>query len=757
MRALSKILHALAVLVMFAGSSAAAAAQSLTWYLTSPSVAPSPRCSPVVFDSARNQIVLFGGYDGQRRNDTWIWDGTDWTRIDSPTAPTPRFKHSMVFDSNRGVVVLFGGADASGDRSDTWEFDGSAWTERAPGTNPPARDWSALAFDSSRGRTVLFGGFQFQGGTSTNLSDTWEWDGNDWIEMSPAAAPSARNGHAMIYDPARGQIMLFGGYSGSRLADTWSWDGGQWTQLSPANSPSARNLHTLAYDAGSDRVVLFGGLGEGDTYLSDTWEWDGADWAAVSVGVAPRARCDHGATYDAARGQMFIFGGSGGSASLAQLGGTFTLVPEGSLPPQTQEEAQALEPSSSLNGTPNPTPTRTNTPTQTPTPSPGVTGSPSATPSATPTFTRTPTRTPTSQGTPAGTGTPTVSPTPSVTTAASETESPTGTPTSVPSPSASPQATPSSTATPASPPIESTQATATVTPTAAATGSAAATAVPSASISPTIPAGGTEGATPTPLATSSASSTPAGTETPGGPAPDPTPPPGATVRGEPTGKPPATPTVVDGAPTNGATVALSGRVSSGGSGVRGAFVSASLAGSTLTDELGQFRLDLPRAESFAFSASRTGFSMLPSAASVAAESDQYLEIEAIPDGVDRTGCRAKDLAANKVAFSAALLEILSIEESDISVKSLVVELLKQNARRPEVVYSCSAKSSCSKVSLAPIARKLSAGLAKLEAKTVGRRKARARRGDPGASVIKRKLKVLRSQVKRGPGNTFLCL
>jgi hypothetical protein len=45
-----------------------------------------------------------------------------------------------------------------------------------------------MAYDLGRQRVVLFGGWN---GTS-NVSDTWEWDGSNWTRRSPAASPSAR-------------------------------------------------------------------------------------------------------------------------------------------------------------------------------------------------------------------------------------------------------------------------------------------------------------------------------------------------------------------------------------------------------------------------------------------------------------------------------------------------------------------------------------------------------------------------------------
>jgi len=77
----------------------------------------------------------------------------------------------------------------------------------------------------------------------------------------------------MTYDPATGNIVLFGGrhYQGN-FADTWTWDGSTWTKQHPATSPPTRINAPMAYDAATGNVVLFAGYGSND-WLGDTWTW----------------------------------------------------------------------------------------------------------------------------------------------------------------------------------------------------------------------------------------------------------------------------------------------------------------------------------------------------------------------------------------------------------------------------------------------------------------------------------------------------
>lgn len=85
----------------------------------------------------RGVSVLFGGLsnkvgaDSYPLNDTWEYDGEMWTQVYPVISPTPRYAHAMVYDEARQVIVLFGGIDAEGNRlNDTWEYDGTTWIQR---------------------------------------------------------------------------------------------------------------------------------------------------------------------------------------------------------------------------------------------------------------------------------------------------------------------------------------------------------------------------------------------------------------------------------------------------------------------------------------------------------------------------------------------------------------------------------------------------------------------------------------------------
>ncbi len=286
-----------------------------TWTRKNPSQSPPARGhSRLIHDAARGQSVLFGGLDSlswEALKDTWIWDGSAWNQKSPSKSPSVRFDHSMTYDQARGKVVLFGGhaCNECNAFGDTWVWDGSDWSQRNPSQSPQARHSSAMAYDAARSQVVLFGGGAFNNQSWQSFNDTWVWDGNSWTKKNPTLSPPPRYGHAMAYDAARGQVLLFGGWnsSGSFLDDTWVWDGSNWAQRYPWQTPPARSVHGLTYDAARAQVVLFGGQ-EPSGNLGDTWIWDGGTWTEENR--VPHLRSYPALAGDAARAQVVMFGGS---------------------------------------------------------------------------------------------------------------------------------------------------------------------------------------------------------------------------------------------------------------------------------------------------------------------------------------------------------------------------------------------------------------------------------------------------------------
>jgi len=237
----------------------------------------------VTYDSDRKVLVLYGGLQSEDQNfeDTWEWDGTDWTQRATHGAG-PRESAGMTYDSEREKVVLFGGAQSGRLMHDTWEWDGNEWTQVST-EGPSARFPAGFVYDKSHQNAVLFGGHTFEAQEIRTFGDTWTWDGVIWIEAT-TVGPSPRDGADAVFMPNSEQVLLFGGAeidsAVTPLNDTWLWDGNQWNQLE-VEGPPARVHPAMAFDALRGKVVMTGGSNAPGKILTDTWEWNGDRWACI--------------------------------------------------------------------------------------------------------------------------------------------------------------------------------------------------------------------------------------------------------------------------------------------------------------------------------------------------------------------------------------------------------------------------------------------------------------------------------------------
>jgi hypothetical protein len=257
----------------------------------------------LAYDSARGVTILVGG---ELRGDLWEWDGTNWALLWGGAPSNP----NLAFDRQRGITL---GVSACCMVPETWQYVDNAWTMLST-IGPPLRNDPALAYDENRGVTVLFGGSEYVGDDWVNYADTWEWDGANWTQRANEGPPP-RGGHRMVYDSARGVVVMFGGYVGvgnqyTDLGDTWEWDGSSWIQRA-TTGPSPRYLHAMAYDRDRAVTVLFGGAkyhGFGGMPLGDTWEWDGTLWIRRDA-RGPGARYTHAMVYDELHHVSLVAGG----------------------------------------------------------------------------------------------------------------------------------------------------------------------------------------------------------------------------------------------------------------------------------------------------------------------------------------------------------------------------------------------------------------------------------------------------------------
>lgn len=234
------------------------------------------------YDEKRNVLVMYGGFSWAKNScerETWEWDVQTWAKKDAES-PTACDHLKMIYDASREQVILFGGGDENQNLSkETWSWDGEVWT-RISDSGPPGRAHFGFVYDPVHEQGLLYGGY-----AETILDDFWIWKDGAWEPLDlPGPGPLSHLGMASDHDS--NELILFGGASStstfSSLSDqTWKLVDGTWSALNLEDHPSARGSPAMVYDPRREKIVLYGGFASNRSDLDDTWEWDGNQWRCI--------------------------------------------------------------------------------------------------------------------------------------------------------------------------------------------------------------------------------------------------------------------------------------------------------------------------------------------------------------------------------------------------------------------------------------------------------------------------------------------
>jgi hypothetical protein len=276
----------------------------------------------LVYEEQLRLVLLLNGYQPPlppENGEVWGWDGKTWGQLPG-SGPTARTLSAAAYDSQRKRVVIYGGIGNAGYsdlRGDTWEWDGTTWFAMND-TSAGTRDHHSMVYDKARGKVVMYGGLASGRDTPVETwkwaTDTWEWDGSHWNRLT-APGPGPRAHFAMIYDTVRKHTILFGGSDqlNQKHNDTWSWDGRKWKKLS-SDGPPPLARHRMAFDRQAGVIVLYGGAGK--DFLESTWVWNGVHWTEIKI-AGPGKRFLHAMAYDENRGRVVLYGGNDGEKDLS--------------------------------------------------------------------------------------------------------------------------------------------------------------------------------------------------------------------------------------------------------------------------------------------------------------------------------------------------------------------------------------------------------------------------------------------------------
>ena len=234
----------------------------------------------------------------------------NWKKLSPASSPPARSLCAMTYDPVSKKVIVFGGLGATSNLNDTWAFDGTTWTKLNTTGAPSPRNGVTMAYDRATKKLVMFGGFS----GFTYLADTWVFDGatSTWTQVNMPTPPPRATGTMLFTDPVSGRAIMFGGYDASKpvpvYSVTYQWTGTAWKKLHPATIPIPRAWGIATQDPPQHNVVMTGGTG--DTIRTDnTWLWDGTNWTNVFPATQVEQLVDAGYAYDPAAKAVVVFGG----------------------------------------------------------------------------------------------------------------------------------------------------------------------------------------------------------------------------------------------------------------------------------------------------------------------------------------------------------------------------------------------------------------------------------------------------------------
>jgi hypothetical protein len=129
----------------------------------------------MVYDSARRQIVIYGGIGAEKAHlsDMWAWNGRAWKPLfDSGTTQPPALDGAKLLDAGDRLLLLGGARRGGLIHQIVWSWDGRRWSKLHLDRLGWPRRSPSIGFDPKRRTAVRFGG---TGLKDELYADTWFW------------------------------------------------------------------------------------------------------------------------------------------------------------------------------------------------------------------------------------------------------------------------------------------------------------------------------------------------------------------------------------------------------------------------------------------------------------------------------------------------------------------------------------------------------------------------------------------------------
>ena len=158
------------------------------------SYGPAPRLAHTqIYSPALKCIIIIGGVNdkGETLHDMWAWNGKKFELLDN-TCPLVEVGqvNAVCMDKDSQVKILLVGRPTSlaGLKhiksemhiNESWLWDGKNWTKIASVANPSLRETHMLVYDNINKQAILFGGSGREESGFNSPNDIWLFKNGEW-------------------------------------------------------------------------------------------------------------------------------------------------------------------------------------------------------------------------------------------------------------------------------------------------------------------------------------------------------------------------------------------------------------------------------------------------------------------------------------------------------------------------------------------------------------------------------------------------
>ena len=173
------------------------------WHRIESANAPTARLAhTMVYSRALKTTLIIGGVDqaGKPLTEIWAWDGKQFELLESnmPLVEPGAGNASTLDTKNEFKLLLCGRPVALADlksvvsaahTNQTWIWDGKQWSKLSSTANPSLREVHTIVYDQQNQKALLFGGSGRAESGHDNPADLWQFEKGTW---SVASQPPSR-------------------------------------------------------------------------------------------------------------------------------------------------------------------------------------------------------------------------------------------------------------------------------------------------------------------------------------------------------------------------------------------------------------------------------------------------------------------------------------------------------------------------------------------------------------------------------------